>query len=98
MSRVECSVDPELDTYYPRRWPARVKIESKAGSVFSVEVMFPKGDPENPLTLTDPCSLWKPRISEVIFKLVISMPNKNSDESMSFPIAFLDFPVTLAAC
>lgn len=50
MARVECSKDPELDKYYPRQWPAWVKIESVEGGTYAAEIMFPKGDPENPLS------------------------------------------------
>lgn len=50
MARVECIRDPGLDQYYPRQWPAWVKIESIEGRTYSAEIMFPKGDPENPLS------------------------------------------------
>jgi len=50
MNRVECSRDPELDKFYPRQWPAWVKIESSEGRTYSAKVMYPKGDPENPLS------------------------------------------------
>jgi len=46
MNRVECSRDPELDKFYPRQWPAWVKIESSEGRTYSAKVMYPKGDPE----------------------------------------------------
>lgn len=50
MSKVECIRDPELDKFYPRRWPAWVRIEGVDGRTYKAEIMFPKGDPENPLT------------------------------------------------
>jgi 2-methylcitrate dehydratase PrpD len=50
MAKVDCSKDPELDKYYPRQWPAWVKIESVEGRTYAAEIMFPKGDPENPLS------------------------------------------------
>jgi 2-methylcitrate dehydratase PrpD len=50
MKRVECTRDPELDKFYPRQWPAWVKIEASGGRTFRANVMYPKGDPENPLT------------------------------------------------
>lgn len=50
MSKVECIRDPELDKFYPRRWPAWVRIEDFDGKTYTAEIMFPKGDPENPLS------------------------------------------------
>jgi 2-methylcitrate dehydratase PrpD len=49
MLKVECINDPALDKFYPRRWPAWVKIEASGGAAYRAEVMYPKGDPENPL-------------------------------------------------
>ncbi len=50
MGKVECNGEPELDQCYPRQWPARVRIETTDGRVHTTEIMFPKGDPENPLS------------------------------------------------
>ena len=50
MTRVKCIRDPELDQFYPRRWPAWVRIEDFSGRTYKAEIMFPKGDPENPLS------------------------------------------------
>lgn len=50
MTRVECTRDPELDQFYPRQWPAWVRIEGVDGRTYTAEIMFPKGDPENPLS------------------------------------------------
>jgi 2-methylcitrate dehydratase PrpD len=49
MAKVVCTADPELDKFYPKHWPAWVKIEASGGRAYSAEVMYPKGDPENPL-------------------------------------------------
>jgi 2-methylcitrate dehydratase PrpD len=49
MLKVDCIKDPELDAFYPRQWPAWVKIETSAGEAYHAEIMYPKGDPENPL-------------------------------------------------
>ncbi len=50
MNRVECIIDPELDRFYPRQWPAWARIESSGGATYRTEIMYPKGDPENPLS------------------------------------------------
>ena len=50
MPKVECINDPELDKFYPRQWPAWVKIKTSGGQTYRAEIMYPKGDPENPLS------------------------------------------------
>ncbi|KKM09168.1 2-methylcitrate dehydratase [Clostridiales bacterium PH28_bin88] len=50
MSRVELSVDPELEARYPDQWPARVDIRTRDGKTYSAETAYPKGDPENPVS------------------------------------------------
>jgi len=50
MTRVECTRDTELDQFYPRQWPSWVRIEGVDGRTYTAEIMFPKGDPENPLS------------------------------------------------
>jgi 2-methylcitrate dehydratase PrpD len=53
MSKVVCTTDPELDKLYPGQWPAWVRIEASAGRAYTAEVVYPKGDPENPLHWDD---------------------------------------------
>ncbi|MEW6670056.1 MAG: MmgE/PrpD family protein [Thermodesulfobacteriota bacterium] len=50
MQRVRCVSDDDLEKEFPVKWPARVKITTKSGQAFSVQIDYPKGDPENPLT------------------------------------------------
>jgi len=49
MAKVDCINDPELDAFYPRQWPAWVKIDTSSGGAYHTEIMYPRGDPENPL-------------------------------------------------
>ncbi len=49
MDKVECYHDAGLDREFPKKWPARVVIESTKGT-FDEAIDYPKGDPENPLT------------------------------------------------
>jgi 2-methylcitrate dehydratase PrpD len=49
MKRVHCYNDPDLDKEFPRKWPARVVIETSE-ETYSGYIEYPKGDPENPLT------------------------------------------------
>ncbi|MDO8491595.1 MAG: MmgE/PrpD family protein, partial [Dehalococcoidia bacterium] len=50
MQRVTLEVDPELDRLYPQKWAQSVEIRTRSGKLFRLQVDFPKGDPENPLT------------------------------------------------
>ena len=50
MQRFECVHDPEIEPEFPRKWPAKVEILTKAGRRFSTRLDYPKGDPENPLS------------------------------------------------
>jgi 2-methylcitrate dehydratase PrpD len=49
MKKVYCYRDQDLEKEFPKKWPARVVIESTKGT-FSKEIDYPKGEPENPLT------------------------------------------------
>ena len=50
MRRVSCVEDPELETVFPKQWPASVELVTEDGRRFSTRIDYPKGDPENPLT------------------------------------------------
>jgi 2-methylcitrate dehydratase PrpD len=50
MAKVSFSVDPSLDSDYPRRWAAWVEVDTVNGTTVKAEVASPKGDPDNPLT------------------------------------------------
>jgi 2-methylcitrate dehydratase PrpD len=47
MSRIDLSVDPEIDAAYPLTWSARVTAEMADGTTETARVDAPKGDPEN---------------------------------------------------
>ena len=48
LARIHIEVDPLLSAMYPERWPARMAIELRDGSVVSGDADFPRGNPENP--------------------------------------------------
>lgn len=52
-NKVECILDDELDKKFPRMWPTIVEIETTGGEKRSMEVDYPKGEPENPVSLED---------------------------------------------
>ena len=49
MDKVYCFRGEDLEKEFPKKWPARVEIETSKGT-FSDRIDYPKGDPENPLT------------------------------------------------
>ncbi|PIC64909.1 2-methylcitrate dehydratase [Sporosarcina sp. P13] len=53
MSKVEATLDPEVDKDYPVKWGAKVSLHLKNGDVFEKQSYYPKGDPENPVTTED---------------------------------------------
>lgn len=53
LDRTEVVADPELDRLYPEKFPARVVLEMEGGERYEMSVMYPKGDPRNPLTAVE---------------------------------------------
>jgi 2-methylcitrate dehydratase PrpD len=50
MGKVKVKGQIELDPYFPRSWPGRVKIRLKNGSSHTREIIIPKGESENPMS------------------------------------------------
>ena len=48
--KVEMVVDSEIDSWYPRKWGAKVEVELNSGEVPVAVVDTPKGDPGNMLS------------------------------------------------
>jgi 2-methylcitrate dehydratase PrpD len=59
MNKVVVSVDPKIDSEYPEKWGARVKVTFTDQSTVERDTEFPKGDPENPATVEDLISKCK---------------------------------------
>ena len=53
MDRVQAVIDPELDRAYPEQWRAWARVTTTDGHELFSEVSDPKGDPANPLTLSE---------------------------------------------
>jgi 2-methylcitrate dehydratase PrpD len=53
MSRISILEDPELTAIFPARWACRVRVELRSGAVYEERIDTPKGDPDNPLTVTE---------------------------------------------
>ena len=50
MARVSIRTDPSLNKYTPGSYPAVVKLSLRSGESREVEVVFPKGHPDNPMS------------------------------------------------
>jgi 2-methylcitrate dehydratase PrpD len=53
LARTEVIADAELNKLYPDKFPARVSIHLKDGASFQETVLFPKGDPQDPLSAAE---------------------------------------------
>lgn len=53
MSRVKVSASSELDRHYPKYWPGRIIVRSADGKTYAEEVVIPKGERGNPMTVTE---------------------------------------------
>ena len=49
-SRVDFVFDPEIDTIYPKRFPARVRIQCENGEIVESEIDAPLGTRNHPMT------------------------------------------------
>ena len=52
ISIVSETIDPEIESLYPRQRGAKVDVELTDGQIFSSRVSFPLGEPENPVALS----------------------------------------------
>ena len=53
MKKISVKHARDLDRYFPESFPTRVTVTTNGGETFSKEVRYPKGDPENPLTMDE---------------------------------------------
>ena len=65
MKKIEVAHNPELDPFFPKSWPARVKIQTTDGKELENRVDYPKGDIENPLTWDELVARFKDHSKEV---------------------------------
>ena len=50
LEKVDIVADPDLSPLYPEKFPARVIVTLEGGETVEASVMYPKGDPSNPLS------------------------------------------------
>ncbi len=53
LSKTEVVADAELNALYPDKFPARITVVLDDGQSFQETVLFPKGDPQDPLSLAE---------------------------------------------
>jgi 2-methylcitrate dehydratase PrpD len=53
MEKVDIFVDSELSALAPRKRAAMVEIETTEGAVYKAQVDYPRGEPENPMSLEE---------------------------------------------
>ncbi|OMP65973.1 MmgE/PrpD family protein [Domibacillus epiphyticus] len=53
MKKIEVTLDQEIDDRYPDKWGSAIKIELHNGQVIEKETDYPKGDPENPVSMDE---------------------------------------------
>ena len=53
MGKVKVTGEIELDRYFPQSWPGRVRISLTDGSSHTREIIIPKGEKENPMSVQE---------------------------------------------
>lgn len=53
MKKIDVVVDPEIEEAYPANWATKLDVLFTNGDRKAAKVDFPKGDPENPVSLDD---------------------------------------------
>jgi 2-methylcitrate dehydratase PrpD len=66
MEKISCVEDPELETEFPKKWPAAVTLLTKDGKAYSTRIDYPKGDPENPLTWDELIDKFRNLVSPIL--------------------------------
>ena len=53
MGKVKVTGEIELNRYFPQSWPGRVRISLRDGSSHTREIITPKGEKENPMSVQE---------------------------------------------
>jgi 2-methylcitrate dehydratase PrpD len=53
MTRVTVTASPELDRHFPKYWAGKVTLRSNDGTTDAEEIIAPKGESENPMSVGD---------------------------------------------
>lgn len=66
LDKVEVIADPDLNPLYPEKFPARVIIALKTGESREATFMYPKGDPNNPLSESELIAKFRGNLEGVV--------------------------------
>ena len=83
LNKTEIIADAELNTLYPDKFPSRVTVVLDDGRSFQETVLFPKGDPQDPLTLAEINSKFQGNVAGILtsrqadklLKAIYALPN-----------------------
>ena len=94
MGKVKVKGEIELDRYFPQSWPGRVTIRLRNGSSYTSEIIIPKGEKENPMSVQEVdekfLSLAEPVLGDAKARSVIGAVQALADrDSLNELLAFL---------
>ena len=53
MEKIRVKVDEELEPYFPKQWPGKVRVKLAGGKSLVSQVLSPKGEIENPMSTAE---------------------------------------------
>ena len=91
LANTEVIADAELNKLYPDKFPARVTITLKNGATFQETVLFPKGDPQDPLSAAEldakfrdnVAAMLGPARADKLLRAIYALPEARNVDGMS---------------
>ena len=91
LGNTEVIADAELNKLYPDKFPARVTITLKNGTSFQETVLFPKGDPQDPLSAAEleakfrdnVAAMLSPARADKLLRAIYALPEARNVDGMS---------------
>ena len=91
LANTEVIADAALNELYPDKFPARVTITLKSGASFQETVLFPKGDPQDPLSKGEieakfsenVAAMLGPERSGELLRAIYDLPNARDVDALS---------------
>ena len=91
LANTEVIADAALNELYPDKFPARVTITLKSGASFQETVLFPKGDPQDPLSKGEiegkfsenVAAMLGPERSGELLRAIYALPNARDVDALS---------------
>ena len=90
LANTEVIADAELNKLYPDKFPARVTITLKNGATFQETVLFPKGDPQDPLSAGEleakfrdnVAAMLSPARADKLLRAIYALPEARNVDGM----------------